>query len=93
MSYWFGVDFIYENTITVDGETYEVDLHAHLTAHVNLEDWNLDDVDGHIIADGDYIPLVGKPELALAFRNFLLKDQKFIEYAQDKISAEYDDHV
>ena len=93
MSYYFGVDFDYEGDVTVDGEVLYVDLHAQLTAHVNLEQWTLDAIDGHIIADGDHIPLVGKPELEWAIRHFLKNDKTFREYADDHVREEYYDQV
>jgi hypothetical protein len=73
---YFDVQFFVEQEITVDGEEFYFEGTAHLTGCHNGE-WTLDSLDGRIVADGDYIPLVGRPELERAFINWLKKDKKF----------------
>lgn len=93
MSYYFGVDFDYEGEVKIDEQVIWVDLHARLTAHVNLQQWTLDEIDGEIIIEDDLIPLVGKPELEWAIRHFLKNDKTFREYADDHVREEYYDQV
>ncbi len=74
--YYFDVQFFVEQEIIVDGEEFYFEGNANLTGCYNGE-WTLDSLDGRIVADGDYIPLVGRPELERAFIRWLTNSPKF----------------
>ena len=83
----FCVNFDVDYDLDIGDETIGFEGSVEIVAH-STDDWELENVSGRVIADGDYIPLVGKPELAWAVRHFLSKNKTFQSRAAYQIGEE-----